>query len=46
VVLHFVDVNILADELSGFGPEVLVLSPPALRDAVVERLRGVVAAHG
>jgi proteasome accessory factor B len=45
-VLHFVDVNILADELSGFGPEVLVLSPPALRDAVLERLRGVVAAHG
>jgi proteasome accessory factor B len=46
VVLHFVDLNILADELSAFGPEVLVLSPPALRDAVVERLGGVVAAHG
>jgi proteasome accessory factor B len=45
-VLHFVDVNILADELSGFGPEVRVISPPALRDAVVERLRGVAAAHG
>jgi proteasome accessory factor B len=45
-VLHFVDVNILADELSGFGPEVLVLSPPELRDAVVARLRGVVSAHG
>jgi proteasome accessory factor B len=46
VVLHFVDLNILADELSAFGPEVLVLSPRALRDAVMERLRGVVAAHG
>lgn len=45
-VVHFVDLNILADELSGFGPEVLVLSPPALRDAVVDRLRGVVSAHG
>jgi len=45
-VLHFVDVNILADELSGFGPEVLVIAPPALRNAVVERLRGVVTAHG
>jgi proteasome accessory factor B len=45
-VLHFVDINILADELSGFGPEVLVVSPPALRDAVVARLRGVVATHG
>lgn len=45
-VVHFVDLNILADELSGFGPEVLVLRPPALRDAVVDRLRGVVSAHG
>ena len=45
-VLHFVDVNILADELSGFGPEVRVLSPGELRDAVVARLRGVVSAHG
>ena len=45
-VLHFVDVNILADELSGFGPEVLVLAPVELRDAVVARLRGVVSAHG
>lgn len=44
--LHFVDVNILADELSGFGPEVLVLGPPALRDAVVARLEGVLSAHG
>lgn len=46
IALHFVDVNILADELSGFGPEVLVLSPPTLRDAVIARLRGVAAAHG
>ena len=43
--LHFVDVDILADELSGFGPEVLVLGPPALLDAVVARLEGVLAAH-
>lgn len=45
-VMHFVDVNILADELSGFGPEVLVIAPAALRDAVVARLEGVLAAHG
>jgi proteasome accessory factor B len=45
-VVHFVDVNILADELAGFGPEVLVESPESLRDAVVARLRGVVSAHG
>lgn len=44
--VHFVDVDIFADELSGFGPEVLVLSPPVLRDAVIARLRTVVAAHG
>ena len=46
VVLHFVDVNILADELSGFGPEVFVVAPTELRDAVVARLNGVIAAHG
>jgi proteasome accessory factor B len=44
--LHFVDTAILADELSGFGPEVLVVGPPALRDAVIARLEGVAAAHG
>jgi len=46
IVLHFVDLNILADELSGFGPEVLVVAPPALRDAVLHRLEGVRTAHG
>lgn len=45
-VVHFVDLNILADELSGFGPEVLVVAPPELRDAVIERLEGLVASHG
>lgn len=44
--VHFVDLAILADELAGFGPEVLVLSPPALRDAVIERLETAVADHG
>jgi proteasome accessory factor B len=44
--LHFVDLAILADELAGFGPEVLVLSPPELRDAVIERLEKVEAEHG
>ena len=45
LVLHYTDLNILADELAGFGPEVLVLSPQALRDAVLERLLRVRAAH-
>ena len=44
--LHYVDLNILADELAGFGPEVLVLSPPELRDAVVARLERTVRDHG
>lgn len=44
--LHFVDAAILADDLAGFGPEVLVLSPPDLRAAVVERLVRTAADHG
>lgn len=43
--LHFVDLNILADELAGFGPEVLVISPPELRDAVISRLERTVRDH-
>jgi proteasome accessory factor B len=43
--LHFVDLAILADELSGFGPEVLVLSPPELVVAVRERLERTVTDH-
>ena len=43
--VHFVDLAILADELAGFGPEVLVLSPPELRDAVVERLERAASEH-
>lgn len=44
--VHFVDRAILADELAGFGPEVLVLSPPELRDAVRERLERTRSEHG
>ena len=43
--LHYADVNIIADELSGFGPEVLVLSPPDLVGAVRSRLDTVAAMH-
>lgn len=43
--IHYSDVNVLADELAGYGPEVLVLSPAPLRDAVKERLAAVHAAH-
>ena len=44
--LHFVDLAILADELAGFGPEALVVSPSALRDAVLARLERTVRDHG
>jgi proteasome accessory factor B len=46
LLLHYVDANILADELAGFGPEVLVLSPPELRDAVIARLQRTARDHG
>lgn len=45
VELHYTDLNILADELAGYGPEVFVLAPAALRDAVLARLRRVVESH-
>ena len=44
--LHFTDLNIFADELAGFGPEVVVMSPPMLRAAVIERLTRTAADHG
>ena len=43
--LHYSDVNIFADELAGFGPEVLVISPPELRGAVRTRLARTAADH-
>lgn len=46
VTLHAGDEALLADELAAFGPEVRVVSPASLRDAVVERLRRVLAEHG
>lgn len=45
LTVHYSDLNILADELASYGPEVLVLSPEPLRDAVIQRLRRAVADH-
>lgn len=45
LTVHYTDVNILADELAGYGPEVLVSSPDALRTAVQDRLRATEIAH-
>lgn len=44
--VHYVDLAVLADELSSFGPEVLVLSPPELVTAVKDRLALLIADHG
>jgi proteasome accessory factor B len=43
--LHYSDLAIIADELAGFGPEVLVVSPPELRAAVRDRLRRTAEDH-
>lgn len=43
--VHYSDLNILADELAGYGPEVCVRGPAELRDAVLARLRRTAAAH-
>jgi len=44
--LHYSDINIVADELAAYGPEVLVTAPPELRDAVRTRLERTLADHG
>ena len=41
--VDFTDTEVLADEIAGFGPAVVVLDPPDLVDAVVRRLRGALA---
>lgn len=45
VVLSTSDVETLADELAGYGPDLVALEPPALVAAVVRRLRGALATH-
>ena len=42
----FTDDDALADEVSGYGADVVVQKPPEVRDLVVARLRGALAAHG
>jgi proteasome accessory factor B len=44
-LVPYVDREILADELASYGPEVRVVEPADLREAVISRLRSVVAAH-
>ena len=42
--IEYDDVNVLASEVSSFGPDVVVEQPLELRDRVIERLRGALAA--
>ena len=44
--LDYADPDGFAEELAGYGPDVVVEQPPELSVGVVERLRGVLAAHG
>ncbi len=46
LALHYSDFDLFADELAGYGPEVLVISPPEMRDAVRARLTRTAADHG
>ena len=43
VTVSFADVPWYADHLASFGPDVVVLEPPDLREAVIRRLKGVLA---
>lgn len=45
ITVPFVDLHILADELASYGPEVRVVEPAPLREAVIARLEAVVRAH-
>jgi proteasome accessory factor B len=38
------EVGALAQELTGYGADVLVLEPPDLRESVIRRLRGALRA--
>jgi proteasome accessory factor B len=45
LLVHYSDTALLADELAGYGPEVRVISPPRLVDAVKDRLLTTLATH-
>lgn len=43
--LSFADLELFADELASFGPEVIVTAPDNLRDAVIDRHQMVIDLH-
>ncbi len=45
ILVPYVDVHVLADELASYGPEVRVVDPPGLRDEVIRRLERTLALH-
>ncbi|GAA2015352.1 WYL domain-containing protein [Microbacterium ulmi] len=46
IQVPYVDVHIFADELASYGPEVRVVDPASLREAVIARLTATAAVHG
>ena len=46
VDLDYGDTDGFAEELAGYGPDVVVEQPPELAQGVAERLRAVLAVHG
>jgi proteasome accessory factor B len=45
LVVDFTDPEAFADEVTGYGSDVVVLEPAEVREAVVQRLTGAAAAH-
>ncbi|GAA1260146.1 helix-turn-helix transcriptional regulator [Oryzihumus leptocrescens] len=45
VDVDFTDAETFAEELAGFGPDVVVEQPPDLQEAVIRRLKGAMAEH-
>ncbi len=43
--ITFTDADAFADEVSGYGPDVVVDEPQDVRDLVIQRLRGAIEAH-
>ena len=46
LIVRTTDLAVLAEELAAFGADIRVLGPDAVRDAVLDRWRRVVSAHG
>ncbi|GIF67382.1 WYL domain-containing protein [Asanoa ishikariensis] len=45
VVLRYADVDFIATQLVNYGPDVRVVEPPEVRDAVIQRLKETAARH-